>query len=237
MELIQKQTLQIVPLVRHPNAAPAGEIASISHDSECAICGGTGWQRIEIGNLTRCKRCDCVRTRIIREKLAAIPERFRDRTFESYQPENPNQAKALELMQINPEGSYFLCGPYGCGKTHLLYAQYRSLALAGVHCHVRTSTELLSELQRMEFDPEFASPVFLSCHSQKQYHLFWDDVDKFKMTDFKSQGLFDLIDAIYRNALSLTLTSNYTLKELVELEKLHPAQIRRIDEICKAVEL
>ena len=75
----------------------------------------------------------------------------------------------------------------------------------------------------MEFDPDFAAPVFWRCRSGKRYHLFWDDIDKFKMTDLKSQGLFDLIDTIYRNGLSLTLTSNFTLKELVDLEKLHPA--------------
>jgi DNA replication protein DnaC len=174
---------------------------------------------------------------MLRKSLAAIPERFRECTFENYNPKNPNQLRAHELMQTTPEGSYFLHGPYGCGKTHLLYAQYRSLVLAGVSCNVRTSTELLSELQRMEFDPDFASPVFLRSHSEKQYHLFWDDVDKFKMTDYKSQGLFDLIDTIYRNGLSLTLTSNFTLKELVDLEKLHPSWVRRIDEICKVVEV
>jgi DNA replication protein DnaC len=201
------------------------------------MCGGTGWLRIEAGDSTRCKRCDCIKIRAIRERLAAIPERFRNCTFENYHPKNPNQARAHDLMQTNPEGSYFLHGPYGCGKTHLLYAQNRGLVLAGVPCNVRTSTELLSELQRMEFDPDFASPVFLRCRSGKRYHLFWDDVDKFKMTDFKSQGLFDLIDAIYRNGLSLTLTSNFTLKELVDLEKLHPAQIRRIDEICRLAEM
>ncbi len=173
----------------------------------------------------------------MQEKLAVIPTRFLSSSFENYYPKNANQTKALELLQENPSGSYFLHGPYGCGKTHLLYAQYRRLVLSGIHCHVRTSTELLSELQRMEFNPDYCSPVFLSCHSTKKYYLLWDDVDKFKMTDFRSQGLFDLIDTIYRNGHSLTLTSNFTLKELVELEKLHPSQIRRIDEICRAVEM
>ena len=140
-------------------------------------------------------------------------------------------------MQGNPEGSYFLHGPYGCGKTHLLHAQYRRLVLAGVPCHVRTTVELLNEIQRTEFDPDFISPVLAQIRSRNRYHLCWDDIDKFKMTDFKSQGLFDLIDMIYRKSLNLTLTSNFTLKELVELEKLHPSLIRRIDEICQVLEI
>jgi hypothetical protein len=107
--------------------------------------------------------------------------------------------------------------------------------LAGVPCHARTSTQLLIELQRMEFNTDFCSPVLSQVRTGKRYHLFWDDADKFKMTDFKSQGLFDLVDTIYRNNLSLTLTSNFSLSELVDLEKLHPSLIRRIDEICKVV--
>ncbi len=62
-------------------------------------------------------------------------------------------------------------------------------------------------------------------------------MDKFKLTDFRSQALFDLIDMIHRNNLSLTLTSSLTLGELESFEKLPPALIRRIDEICKVVEM
>jgi primosomal protein DnaI len=201
------------------------------------MCGGTGWQRIEAGDLIKCRRCECIKARVIRERLTEIPERFRECTFESYDPKNPNQTRSHELMQTNPEGSYFLYGPYGCGKTHLLYAQYRNLVLTGIPCHARTSTQLLNEIQRMELDSDFCSPLFSHILSGKRYHFFWDDVDKFKMTDFKSQGLFNLIDTIYRNNLSLTLTSNFSLSELVDLEKLHPSLIRRIDEICKVVEV
>jgi DNA replication protein DnaC len=58
-------------------------------------------------------------------------------------------------MRENPEASYLLWGPYDSGKTHLLYAQYRQLALAGVPCNVRTADELLDEIQRMEFEQDF----------------------------------------------------------------------------------
>ncbi len=89
----------------------------------------------------------------------------------------------------------------------------------------------------MELDSDFDSPVLTQIRYGKRYHLFGDDVDKFKMTDFRSRGLFDLIDTIYRNNLALTLTSNFTLKELVDLEKLHPSLVRRIDEICRVLEV
>ncbi len=204
----------------------------MSPGSECAVCGGTGWQRIKSGDSARCRRCECLKVREIQERLATIPERFRECTFESYRPKNLSQATARDVMQANPEGSYYLHGPYGSGKTHLLLAQYRSLVHAGVPANVRTSHELLGELQRMALDDDFDSPVLAQIRGGRRYYLLWDDVDKFKMTDFRSQGLFDLIDLIYRKNLSLTVTSNFTLKELVEFEKLHPSLIRRIDEIC-----
>jgi chromosomal replication initiation ATPase DnaA len=52
-----------------------------------------------------------------------IPERFRDCTFESYQPKNSAQLRAHSQMKDAPENSYFLHGPYGSGKTHLLLAK------------------------------------------------------------------------------------------------------------------
>ena len=139
-------------------------------------------------------------------------------------------------MRENPEGSYFLHGPYDCGKTHLLYAQYRRLALAGIPCSARTTVDLLNEIQRSEFDRDYVSPVFAQVHTRGRYHLFWDDADKFKMSDFRAQALHELIDAIYRKSLNLTITSNYSLKELGELERLPPSVIRRLDGMCMSLE-
>ncbi len=140
-------------------------------------------------------------------------------------------------MRENPEVSYFLWGGYESGKTHLLYAQYRQLALAGVPCNVRTADELLDEIQRMELDEDFLSPVFARIRAGSRYHLFWDDADKFKISDFRAQALHELIDAIYRKCLSLTITSNFSLNELGELEKLPPSVIRRIDGMCSVLEV
>jgi hypothetical protein len=49
-------------------------------------------------------------------------------------------------MRENPDGSYFLQGFYGCGKTYLLMAQYCSMALAGKHCVLRSAKDLKDEL-------------------------------------------------------------------------------------------
>jgi len=68
-------------------------------------------------------------------------------------------------------------------------------------------------------------------------HLFWDDIDKLKVTDFKSEVLFDLVDSLHRHNQGLTVTGNFSMRELVERERTHPAIVRRFDDMCTAVEL
>ena len=172
------------------------------------------------------------------DRLAAIPEMFRGATFQSYRARNDRQERALALMRALPEGSWYLTGPYGSGKTHLFYAQYREIAAAGkIRCHVRSTKELVEELRRMELVSEYVSPVMAAAYSGAPYHLFWDDIDKIKPTDFKTEVLFELVDAIYRHKHGLTVTGNYSLGDLVERERMHPAIVRRLDDTCRVIEM
>jgi len=133
------------------------------------------------------KQCEFVVAKSRGRCLSLMPERFRESSFASYQPRDPRQEKALALMLGHPAGSWYLTGAYGNGKTHLLYAQYRELVTAGnVHCHVATTRELVEELRRAEFDEDFTSPVFAAAFRREPCHLFWDDIDKLKVTDFKT---------------------------------------------------
>jgi DNA replication protein DnaC len=179
-----------------------------------------------------------VREKIRETRLATIPERFRNSTFKSYQPQNPAQHQALVLMQGDMEGSWYLTGGYGSGKTHLLYAQYREMVLAGnTRCHVRTTRDLIEELRRAELDDGFVSSVLAAASGSTHYHLFWDDADKLKLTDFKTEVLFDLVDSLYRRNHGLTVTSNYSMRDLIERERMHPAIVRRLDDMCRVVGL
>ena len=147
----------------------------------------------------------------------------------------------------NDEGkiweSYFFEGPYGSGKTHLLYSQYRAVALGeeflenlDLYTVFRTTHELLDEFQQHELGKkEMRLLQALSGENASWLHLFWDDADKFKVTDFKLEMLFHLIDMIYKHNANLSITSNLNLIELQE--KLSPAICRRIDDICEKVKL
>jgi DNA replication protein DnaC len=179
-----------------------------------------------------------VKEKILAARLSLIPERFRNSTFESYRPRNPKQQRALSLISGHPSGSFYLTGSYGNGKTHLLYALYREMVLTGkTGCHVRTTRGLVEELRRAEFDEDYISPVIAAAAKPEPYHLFWDDIDKLKPKDFKTEVLFDLVDSLYRQKHGLTITGNYSMRDLVEHERMHPAIVRRLDDMCRLVEV
>jgi len=45
------------------------------------------------------------------------------------------------------------------------------------------------------------------------------------------------VDALYRRKHGLTVTSNYSLQDLVGRERAHPAVVRRLDDMCKVIQL
>jgi hypothetical protein len=102
---------------------------------------------------------------------------------------------------------------------------------------VRTTRELVEELRRTEFDDNFVSPVIATASKREPYHLFWDDIDKLKLTDFKTEVLFDLVDNLYRQKHGLTVTGNYSMRDLVEHERMHPAIVRCLDDMCRVIEV
>lgn len=180
-------------------------------------------------------RCECHKRRVIQAKIDAIPERFRDRSFDDYRPLDVAQSIAKEMMSKQFLGSYFIYGGYARGKTHLAYAQYRWMVELGHSCLFVTMQELIGELRRAELDHEYFCMARERVSTAEKFHLFIDDIDKFKVTDFKFEVLYELINTIYVRKLGLTVTSNWNFQQLVEKERLHPAVTRRLDDICKAV--
>jgi DNA replication protein DnaC len=220
----------------------AAEIPSIGPDNdreyECPHCRDSGWRQVDLPGRAGMRQCECVAVKARARYLALIPECFKDSSFESFKPSDLKQSRALSLMRKDPGGNWYLTGAYGNGKTHLLYAQYREIVVSGkMHCHVRTTRDLVEELRRAEFDEDFMSPVLAAASRREPYHLFWDDIDKLKMTDFKTEVLFDLVDGLYRQKHSLTVTGNYSMRDLIERERMHPAIVRRLDDMCKLIEV
>lgn len=207
-------------------------------NSKCAACGDTGY--IQAGNAV-C-RCECQKRKIIQAKLDEIPERYREASFANYVPMDIKEQTARDRIAGDFTGSFFLYGDYARGKTHLAIAQYVKLVQIERPCLFFSMAELLSELRQAEFKPGESDPDYFCLVRQRvryadRFHLFVDDIDKFKITEFKFEVLFDLFDGIWKRKLGLTVTSNYSLTELARGDKVHPAIVRRLDDICTALEV
>jgi DNA replication protein DnaC len=238
-----------------PANSETAEEKNSTSPSKCEECGAVYETKTFGGNPANinsrvCRyeipTCDCGEKRRRKEEKeqreqerreyinSLIPKRFSSCKLDGFIPRNEKQKILFRAISEKPDGSYLIIGPYANGKTHLMFAQFRNRMENKVNCYARTTYELIHELQRAELHDD-RSEILTDLDNRKSFHLFWDDADKFKVTDWKMEALFSLVDGIYRNNLQLTITSNLNLLELQE--KLSPAICRRIDDICTKIEL
>ena len=181
--------------------------------------------------------CQCRRENVALAKMRAIPARFRASSLDNYEPADQMQTEAKLAVKSEPFGNFFLFGGYGRGKTHLAVAQYKIMIGADKPCMFFTMADLLAELRmaEMRLTEDSICLIRERVKYAENFHLFIDDIDKFKVTDFKFEVLFDLINTAYSRGCGLTITSNLDLAGLTHL--LDPSIVRRIDDSCKAVEV
>jgi len=206
-----------------------------SNSGNCSICSGLGYARSTDGAAVA--RCDCQRQALRQMKLNEIAPRFRSSTFANYVPRDRLQRHARDAIAGAPFSSYFLFGGYARGKTHLATAQYKTLVAVDRPCLFLSMAELIADLSRADLDGDYFCLVRQRARHALGFHLFIDDIDKFKSTDYRTAALFDLFDTLYKRQLGLTVTSNYSLSELASSQQVHPAIVRRLDDMCRAVEV
>ena len=153
---------------------------------------------------------------------AAIPERFKDRTLESYVAKTSGQKKALAFATeyaknfdlVLKEGrSAIFVGKVGTGKTHLaigialsIMQQQRSALFVTVQRlirRVKDSWHTKEETESQVVDV-FASPDL----------LVLDEVGVQFGSEFEKQVLFDVLNTRYENRKPSILLSNIPKEEL-----------------------
>jgi hypothetical protein len=82
-----------------PSIGPANE-----REYECQYCRDSGGRQVDLPGRAGMKQCECVAERDRTRYLALVPERFKGSTFESFKPRDPEQHRALSLMQKMPAG-------------------------------------------------------------------------------------------------------------------------------------
>lgn len=200
----------------------------------CETCNDIGWVRI-----SNCvKRCQCRILRALTVKLDKIPPNFRGVSLENYHKTAVNTCAPNELVSkkcIFPESfdvtkSWYICGKVGQGKTHLLWSQYRLFVENDFPVYGEVEPRLFKKLREQEYSDNVHFDT-----EKPDLHFFIDNLGVTKITEDRSMLLYQLINDLYDNRHGLTITSNYTLKQLEGSEMLGGNTVaitRRIQAMC-----
>lgn len=195
---------------------------------ECKECEDIGWLKTNEGMIF----CYCKTEKKI---VSTVGERFKDCNIETITPFK-NQKEAVEKIRKEPEKSYFLIGRFGTGKTYLLSGQYCFLIRKSRdfrRYQFFRENELIKDWQDWTNGQFLVTPEFKKLD---YLHLFIDDLGKGKITEKVNQELFSLIDLIYLQNWSFSVSTNWELKELVE-KGYDGGTIRRMEDICEIIRL
>jgi DNA replication protein DnaC len=157
---------------------------------------------------------------------AAIPEKFHDRTFETYKAVNDGQKAALAKAQRYAANfdeallygtSMIFCGTVGTGKTHLAVAIAHEVMKKGrqaVFVKVMKAIDAVRETYAKGY-PRTKAQVIRDFVEPEL--LILDEAGMQRGTDDEKGILFEIIDGRYELSRPTILTSNLEMPALEEL--------------------
>ena len=154
---------------------------------------------------------------------AGIPERFRDRTLETYRADSEKQARILsfcrsyadEFAEVAKTGrNILMLGLPGTGKTHLSIGIALEIMRDGRTTIFTTASRLLRSIKdtyskRSEVTESQAIAVFTTCDL-----LIVDEVGVQRGSEYEEDPLVDVINERYENLRPTIILSNLTTEEI-----------------------
>jgi DNA replication protein DnaC len=237
------------PYLRVLEQIQDGTLEAAEADAEaarpCPACGGRGWIRraVPVGDpdFGRAWPCHCLAPVLAQERLARlwgraeIPARLADLSFASYaQTAGDQQARGrVERWAAEGEGSLYLFGRWGTGKTGLAVAAFRQrLELRGCDGLFRTSPDLLESI-RATFDRATGGPTSSQVTDAVKTVtlLLLDDLGAEKLTEWVEERLYMILNYRYDRASATIYTSNLDLQQIGK--RLSQRIAWRIKEMCE----
>jgi DNA replication protein DnaC len=156
---------------------------------------------------------------------------LRQKSFENYLPRTRRQKDAL--AKVKAGGSFFIIGPWGTGKSHLLAASVSEALKSGVGA-VFFSAPWLMKMIREDVLNGGANEVLEKCCEVP--YLAVDDLGKEKTSESVQQALFMIFDRRELLGLRTSVTSNF-MPDTLKQDKLDGAIVDRLLGLCEAIVL
>lgn len=169
-------------------------------------------------------------------KRANIPPLFKDKNFETYNPQNESQKYALGICRKmaqtrNPRKSegqgLYLCGPVATGKTHLAIAVLKEHLAKGYGGMFIRTVDFLQRLRPPNND------YSLLDRARETSLLVFDDLGMQSDTQWTFEKITDVIDYRNTNLLPTIITSNLTIDMMNEGGLEYQRIASRIQEGCE----
>lgn len=143
-----------------------------------------------------------------KQRLAFIPERYRQETFDTYECETEKQRRAVQcLREYRGNKNIIIHGPPGTGKTHLMWA----LIKTNQEARYRKLSDIIRQVKCSFAPTARESEEDILNDLAKVKILVIDEIGRQMGSSFEMNFIFDLIDVRYSNYRPIILCSNLPL--------------------------
>ena len=210
-------------------------MATSANTKKKCECDGIGWVSVPGTNMV--KQCVCLSEEVLKRKMERLMAQsglvgsLREKTFENYHPKTPKHKKARDEMI--KDGSFFLIGLPGRGKTHLLAASANVALARGISVAFFSAPWLLKKIREDLMANEKLQVLESCCEIE---YLVIDDLGKEKPSETVQEKLFMIFDRREILGLRTSVTSNYDPETLAK-ERLDGAIVSRLLGMCEVLYL